>query len=221
MSRWFRFQAAAMRNPKVMKLSDKDFRLWVRMLSIASENDGKLPGDDDLKLLLSMRLDHLKGGLDRLIRGGLIDLLDGGYVPHDWNEHQYKSDTSTERVKRHRKKRNVSETPPDTDTDTYSVEDKSSTNADASEVDLDKVAFDLGARLIRATGKTESEARSIIGKWRKNHGNGETLEAIIRAEREKPADAVEFISGRLRWVARRQAPAVSEYQGGGGVSMPC
>lgn len=32
MSRWFRFYADAVRNPKVARLSDQQFRLWVELL---------------------------------------------------------------------------------------------------------------------------------------------------------------------------------------------
>ena len=117
-SRWFRLKAAAMRNPKVLRLTDRQFRLWVRLLAVASENDGKLPCADDLRLALSMRLDHLHQGLDGLIKARLIDALEVGYEPHDWREHQYKSDTSRDRVAKHRAKCNVTVTPPDTDTDT-------------------------------------------------------------------------------------------------------
>lgn len=129
MSRWFRFYAEAMRNPKVLKLSDRDFRLWVRLLAIASENDGRIPCDDDLKAVLMMRLDHLSCSLKRLASVSLIDVVGGGYVPHNWDKYQYNSDTSTERVRKYREKRNVSkplhETAPDTDTDTE-VRDSSS-----------------------------------------------------------------------------------------------
>lgn len=131
MTRWFRFYADAMRNPKVLRLSDKDFRLWVNLLALAAENDGRIPADDDLKLVLGMRLDHLKGGLDRLISGGLIDLLDDGYEPHHWSKFQYKSDTSTDRVQKHRAKRNVSETPPDTEADTETEKKEKSKGASA------------------------------------------------------------------------------------------
>lgn len=121
MSRWFRFYAEAMRNPKVMRLSDKDFRLWVGLMAVASENDGVIPENNDLKMVLGMRLDHLQGGLNRLISGGLIDVLAQGYEPHNWSKFQYKSDTSTERVTKHRAKRNVTVTPPETDTETEVV----------------------------------------------------------------------------------------------------
>jgi hypothetical protein len=118
MSRWFRFYADAMRNPKVARLSDKQFRLWVELLAVASENDGLLPCLDDLRYMLNRRLDHLSTGVEQLISMGLIDRLTDGYEPHNWSKFQYKSDTSNERVTRHRAKRNVTVTPPDTDTDT-------------------------------------------------------------------------------------------------------
>jgi len=117
MSRWFRFYAEAMRNPKVIRLSDADFRLWMKLLSIASENDGIVPEIGDLKLVLNARLDHLLGALKRLISGGLIDPLEVGYKPHGWEKYQYKSDTSNERVAKHRAKSNVTVTPPETETE--------------------------------------------------------------------------------------------------------
>lgn len=137
MSRWFRFHADAMRNPKVGRLSDKEFRLWVELLSVAAENDGLIPCLSDLKHVLKRRLDHLSTGVKQLINVGLIDALDVGYEPHNWSKFQYKSDVSTERVKRHREKRNVSETPPetDTDTDTEVIEAKAS-NARAKPIDF-------------------------------------------------------------------------------------
>lgn len=116
-ARWFRFYADAMRHPKVAKLPDATFRLWVQLMCVAAENDGRIPCAEDLKFMLNRRLDHLLRGLDDLIRASLIDVLDDGYEPHSWSERQYKSDTSTDRVRKHREKRNVSVTPPDTDTE--------------------------------------------------------------------------------------------------------
>jgi hypothetical protein len=118
MSRWFRSYADTHRNPKVARLSDADFRLWHELLCVASEHGGLIPCLDDLKHLLNRRLDHLSTALKRLISGGLIDALETGYSPRNWGERQYKSDTSTDRVHKFRAKRNVSETPPDTEADT-------------------------------------------------------------------------------------------------------
>lgn len=107
-----------MRNPKVARLPDAQFRLWMELLCVAGENDGLIPPLDDLKHLLKRRLDHLSSGLKALISAGLIDALEDGYCSHDWNQRQYKSDTSTDRSRKHREKCNVAATPPDTETDT-------------------------------------------------------------------------------------------------------
>lgn len=123
MSRWFRFYADAIRNPKVAKLTDFQFRLWVELMSVAAENDGHIPPISDLKHVVKRRLDHLLRGVNDLITALLIDPLEDGYEPHNWRKFQYKSDTSTSRVHKHREKRNVSETPPDTETDTETETD--------------------------------------------------------------------------------------------------
>lgn len=168
MSRWFRFHADAMRNPKVGRLSDKEFRLWVELLCVAADNDGLIPCLDDLKHVLKRRLDHLSTGVDRLISVGLIECLEDGYAPHDWNKSQYKSDVSTDRVKKHREKRNVSETPPDTDTDTetetYKEPKGSSASEDApltaSELlnDWNELAGELGLPKAEAMSKARKAA---------------------------------------------------------------
>lgn len=119
MNSWFRFYNQAIRDPKVMRLSDADFRLWISMLAVASEHGGHIPPLDDLKLLLNRRLDYLLSGLTRLVKAELIDELAFGYEPHNWTKFQYKSDTSNDRVKRYRERqRNTDVAPPEPESDT-------------------------------------------------------------------------------------------------------
>jgi hypothetical protein len=202
MARWFRFYADAMRNPKVLKLSDKDFRLWIRLLSIASENEGRIPPDDELKLVLSARLDYVKGGLKRLLKAGLIDPLKSGYEPHNWQKFQYKSDTSTERVQKHRRFRNVSETPPDTETDT----DNAKAPKTAS---IDGLCFGHGVAILTAAGKSETAARTLVGKWRKDYGAGEVIAALGQCQREGPVDPVAYIQKTLSTRRRKSGQDAS------------
>jgi len=108
MSKWFRFEAAAVRHPKVTGLSDANKWLWVQLLCLAAENKGQLSHERHISRVLNRRLDHLLSGLDQLIKAGLIDVKDGGYVPHDWEHYQMKSDSSSERMREWRRKRNVS-----------------------------------------------------------------------------------------------------------------
>ena len=118
MSRWFRFYDDAINDPKILKLSEKTFRVWVGLLCLASKNEGVLPPFEDMALLLRMKREKLQPELETLITSGLFDHTDDGIIPHNWTGRQYKSDVSTERVKRFRNgQRNVSETPPDTETE--------------------------------------------------------------------------------------------------------
>jgi hypothetical protein len=189
MSRWFRFHADAMRNPKVGRLSDKDFRLWVELLAVAAENDGLIPCLSDLKHVLKRRLDHLSTGVKQLISMGLIDALDGGYEPHNWSKFQYKSDVSTDRVKRHREKRNVSETPPetetDTETDTY-LEAKASNarkraNAFPCPDGVDPIDWEglKANRKAKRAALTEGAYRQITGKLDRWHRAGWTPGPVV------------------------------------------
>lgn len=148
MTKWFRFYADAMRNPKVAALSDREFRLWVQVLSVASENEGRVPPAEELKHMLRMRLDHLLSGLDRLISACLIDPIEGGYEPHHWHKFQYKSDTSTGRVQKHRSQRNVSETPPEAETEAEKIEPIAQQPTTAARDRFD----DLQQRLLDAAG---------------------------------------------------------------------
>jgi hypothetical protein len=128
MSRWFRFEASAIRHPKVTGLSDANKWLWVQLLSVAAENKGQLPNERHLSTVLNRRLDHLLRGLQELSKAGLIDVIDGGYVPHDWDHYQMKSDSSAERVRNWRRKRNVACNVTVTEHDTNTIrEDKRTT----------------------------------------------------------------------------------------------
>lgn len=85
-------------------------------MCLASKNEGVLPPFEDMALLLRMKREKLQPELETLINAGLLDHSDAGIMPHNWSGRQYKSDVSTERVKRFRnEQRNVSETPPDTE----------------------------------------------------------------------------------------------------------
>lgn len=116
MSRWFRLYDETLNDPKILKLSDKTHRVWIGILCVASKNNGALPPFDDIAVMLRMKPAKLQTELEKLITTGLLDHDDAGLRPHNWDGRQYKSDVSTDRVKRFRNsKRNVAVTPPDTE----------------------------------------------------------------------------------------------------------
>ena len=119
MSRWWRAYDEAVDDPKLLMLSDKTHRGWFNLLCVASIYGGALPGLDVVTVKLRSTPAKVKALIEELIVAGLIDDVGGKLIPHNWNSRQYKSDVSTDRVKRFRNgKRNVSETPPETETET-------------------------------------------------------------------------------------------------------
>lgn len=122
MSRWFRFYSEALEDPKVQRLDGETFKAWVNLLCLAAKNAGRLPPAEDIAFALRITADDAQYLLDRLFSASLLDRSKSGsghrYSPHGWEERQYKSDTSTDRVKRFRQRsETVTETPPDTETD--------------------------------------------------------------------------------------------------------
>lgn len=122
---WFRFYSEALNDPKVQSLPPDLFKHWVNILCLACSNNGTLPETlHETAFALRLSETDTVTVLERLLNATLIDRISGGangyrYAPHSWDKRQYKSDTSTDRVKRFRnRKGNVTETPPDTDTDT-------------------------------------------------------------------------------------------------------
>lgn len=211
MSRWFRFYADAMRNPKVASLSDYQFRLWVQLLAVASENDGIIPNEKYLKNILRVRLDHLLRGLNGLITIGLIEPLERHndlvtkplerhYTPHNWSKRQYKSDTSTERVTLHRKR---VVTPPETEADT----DKNTLSKDSgASADSDKVFWDGAKAYLAGYSKNPG---ALIGKWCRDYGKPETARAIGAAQIDRAVDPIPYIER----VLRGNAVKAKEYTG--------
>lgn len=130
LSKWFRLYNEVLNDPKVQALDAETFRHWINLLCIASMKDGVLPDVADIAFHLRIEKNAVVTLLERLLNATLIDKLNGGtngyhYAPHNWDKRQYKSDTSTERVKRFRQRsETVTVTPPDTDTDTDTEQNK-------------------------------------------------------------------------------------------------
>ncbi len=106
--RWFRFYDDAVNDPKVQLLNGNLFKLWVNILCIASKCGGVLPTETDIAFMLRMPENKVRQSLEELIASGLLDKVKSGLAPHNWNQRQFVSDNSAERVKRHRAKRAAS-----------------------------------------------------------------------------------------------------------------
>jgi hypothetical protein len=103
LSRWFRYYDGTLDDPKVQKLDPPLFKMWVNLLCIASRNGGNLPLTDDLAFSLRISVKDTSKVIEQLTAAGLLDAGDP-VRPHNWDERQYQSDSSTGRVKRFRQR---------------------------------------------------------------------------------------------------------------------
>lgn len=107
MSRWFRFHADALHNPKVQRLDGDTFKSWVNLLCMAceaGESGGALPTVADIAFTLRISEEDADALVDRLVAARLLDESEeSGLTPHNWAERQYLKSTS--RVQQFRKRK--------------------------------------------------------------------------------------------------------------------
>lgn len=204
MNHWWRAYNEAVDDPKLILLSDKAHRAWFNLMCVASANGGILPEIKVIAVKLRVTPPQASSIIAELVQAELLDRReDGKFEPHNWSGRQYKSDVSTDRVKRFRNaKRNVSqqilERPQSTETET-------DTEANASgvepPVDHRKRLFDEGLpKFAKMTGKGPDSCRSFIGKCLADAEDSAivVLGLIEDAERNQVADPSAWISARLK-----------------------
>jgi hypothetical protein len=128
--------------------------------------------------------------LTQLHGAGLLDKTETGFTPHNWKGRQYKSDVSTERVKRFREtKRNVSstvsETPPEQKQNT---EQSRAEQTRAAVSNSEKV---LRTDLAEAFGPSKTPDLSRAGVWL---SKGYSATMIVEVVREVLARGVSVAS---------------------------
>lgn len=67
-----------------------------------------------------------------------------------------------------------------------------------------KELFDTGVSLLTGAGTPPTKARSVIGKWRKEQGDAQTLAAIVAARDHGITAPVEWITARFRKVGEEE-----------------
>ncbi len=101
---WFRFYTNSLNKPKVQKLPPELFKAWVNLLCVASVHGGTFPSSADIAFELRCSEGSVDDWMGSLIAHRLIDETTQGLRPHDWEEHQYPSDSSTERSRKFRQR---------------------------------------------------------------------------------------------------------------------
>lgn len=203
-NRWFRFYDTALDDPKVQTLSSDLFKAWVNILCLASRNKGVLPPIERVAFALRCDETVAERTIERLLNEGLIDRKNGGpngyhYAPHNWTKRQYKSDTSTERVKRYRQRK--VETAPDTETEEEDKPLLQTRDARADEDGSEEAATKPSGKSYAFEGETIRLTQKDFDGWAKAYHAIPDLRAELSALddwlRDKPEQ-------RAKWY-----PAVS------------
>jgi len=111
---WLRLYLTVPDDPKVQGLSDRDFRHWINLLCLAGRDKGRLPPIQDIAFTLRIKQNEVVQILRRMEDRGLFreEADEHGIVavrPNNWQNRQYKSDTSAERMRRLRERKRDSE----------------------------------------------------------------------------------------------------------------
>lgn len=73
------------------------------------------------------------------------------------------------------------------------------------EADPAKLLFDTGVQLLTGAGVRPDHARSMLGKWRKDFGDGAVVEALMLARQMAPSAPLEFVTKTLTQRTKRQS----------------
>jgi len=128
-NQWFRMYSEFLTDPKVQMLSEADQRRYIMLLCLRCNGEVTL---HETEIAFQLRISNEEWAKTKAV---LIEksLIDESNNPTNWDKRQFRSDSSAERVSRHRAKKkqesetacNVTVTAPDTDTDTDTdTEDK-------------------------------------------------------------------------------------------------
>ena len=206
MSSWFRAYSETLNDPKVQTLPLEAFKAWHNALYLAASMDsrtGNIGTIDAIAFAFRETKQSVSSAFHPLIEAGLLVTVGETFQIVSWQKRQYKSDTSTERVKRFRKRsRNVTETAPDTDTEQSITLSKDN----VAPVDSDTQFWEAAKGYLADASKNPG---ALIGKWARDYGKPETAEAITRAQLERPVQKIAFIQGALK--AKARDPARLEY----------
>lgn len=232
MSRWFRLYDDVINDPKLLKLPEALRWAWVGMLCVASKNGGCLPPVDDVALMLRVPEAKAAEYITKLVKAELIDQVDGVFSPHNWDGRQFKSDTSNERVKKHRDaKRNVTpkqdcnvtrsvtstvtETGPEAEAETEADSEQSRADAGAllnEDSGRKTLALQTSVALAFSTRGMPVPALERCALWlQQGYGQGVVLGAVDRVlKRGRAISTLDYFDAAIREDhAKPGAPAPS------------
>lgn len=186
---WLRLYTDILDDEKIAQLSDNQYRIFTFLMLMASENDSGgivTQSQQQIAWRLRMSVNRIKSAIDKLHQLNIISFENNIITFINWHKRQYKSDNSTDRVKRFRNKKETlpptleNRTETDTETETegksfYSHEFETFWKSYPKKSGSKKAAFDSWKKLNGSKPPIELIIASIKSQklWRENAPQGE------------------------------------------------
>lgn len=100
---WLRLYVDVLDSPKVQRLPADVFRTWVNLLALYKREGEVMPPLEDIAWALRLSDREAAQHVVQLCEAGLLE--GDGMTPHNWDVRQFASDTSAERMARHRERK--------------------------------------------------------------------------------------------------------------------
>ncbi|MFA5383969.1 MAG: DnaD domain protein [Eubacteriales bacterium] len=237
---WLRLYTEIRNDRKLKRLPHSQRWLWVVILTIAKESPrpGWLLLTKDVPVTIAdladeadITVEEAVAGMDSFTDWKMLEEVDGVWHLINWDKRNYESDTSAERVRRHREnikqdvtlpKRysNVTVTPPETETETETDTDqkekreKEKELRPISELSLTQLyEKDIGRPL-------SSDEIMFFPEAEKIHGTALVKEAIETAFKRKAKPGRKYIQGILQNWATEGYKTVKEARAAEGRAGP-
>jgi hypothetical protein len=212
---WWRAHDKSVNNRKLQRLPGELFKAWYNVNCLASGNGGVVPPIEDVAFALRLTEQRAAAVLTQLATAKLLDKDGDNLIPHDWDEHQFKSDktdpTAPLRQKRYRdKKRNDRNA---TVTDTVTVKrpeaeaesDTEQSRADASapiDEELKKreagLRAGIGAHFASRGQKVPENMDRVLLWLTQGYAAGTVLKAVEKVlKRGKPISTLDYFDGAI------------------------
>ncbi len=197
---WFRLHAKILHDPIVQTLEPEIYRFYINCLCYAAEREegGNLGEISEISFVLRETKSSVSSAFHVLEKVGLIETVGETFHIPQWKKKQYKSDTSTERVKKYRAKRkrsrNVTVTAPEQSRTDIKDNDKSLSKNSGSKSSKQK-GLNRGKRIDAEFGED----------W---HLPEKYLAYAIGKEFTKPEIEIEFEKFTNYWKAKSGSNAI-------------
>jgi hypothetical protein len=187
--RWVRVYADILDDPKIAQISAKSFKFFIFLLVFCAENgiDDKIL-DDQASICWRFRISEkvYNEAIAELQDKDIISFKNNQLIINNWSKRQYKSDCSTERVKRYRNvTKTLHETPPETETETETDTDTETEGEAEKETECADAPSSHQPKSVDALGNTINYYYKKVPIWYNNILKGLCVEVIDLPEHRK------------------------------------